>query len=479
MRSRSSVAGQQSRVETNRRGETVRDAGQRLPGAQRLGAHEVETEVQVAEPEPVLAAPGGGGGERVPRLTGAAPAPLLVVQPGERAEERVEIRRHVEPEHLDVVADVSDDRQLAGRERRGKPAREPRAADAAREEPPSRREREQCPCSPPARPPRRSRSASLSTSSTSSGARRRQRMRGRGTAPRCPAPYSGAKTAGSGNESAFVVPSRAGTSASPAAARATTASARQIGVDDEDVVGSCASPVTTAAPSPPRVEHRCRAGRHDGRIVGDDDRPPDGEAGLDDVAEHRDRDAGTKGRRQTPLEVAAVGNRWSAREERTHENMRDVADPSNDELAEALERFRRPSPRRVERVRGTRLPAGRRPRSRSRARRAARARGPRGEIAGVGPGIEPRLQELVETGELAEARSCGSDWRPSVRKARRRPRAGRGLLLNRARALADRVARELDGSLRATRVAAPSSPHGSRWSCVTERPSTAWQSCPT
>jgi DNA polymerase (family X) len=68
------------------------------------------------------------------------------------------------------------------------------------------------------------------------------------------------------------------------------------------------------------------------------------------------------------------------------------------------------------------------------------------EIAGVGPGIEPRLRELVETGTLAEAAELRERLAPElVKRARRRGSARRGLLLNRARALADRLANELDG----------------------------------
>jgi DNA polymerase (family X) len=130
--------------------------------------------------------------------------------------------------------------------------------------------------------------------------------------------------------------------------------------------------------------------------------------------------------------------------------MESVADatPSNEELAEALERFAallaaagsnayavRAYWRVAERMRAF-------PFSVAPLVREGRAR----EIAGVGPGIEPRLRELVETGELAEAADLRDRLAPDlVKKARHRPRTGRGLPLNRARALADRVARELDG----------------------------------
>jgi DNA polymerase (family 10) len=125
-----------------------------------------------------------------------------------------------------------------------------------------------------------------------------------------------------------------------------------------------------------------------------------------------------------------------------------VADPSNEELAEALERFAsllaaagsnahavRAYRRVADRIRSFPLPV-------APLVREGRAR----EIAGVGPGIEPRLRELVETGELLEGTELRERLAPElVKKARRRPRAGRGLLLNRARALADRLAQELDG----------------------------------
>ena len=125
-----------------------------------------------------------------------------------------------------------------------------------------------------------------------------------------------------------------------------------------------------------------------------------------------------------------------------------MADPSNEELAEALERFAsllaaagsnahavRAYRRVADRIRSFPLPV-------APLVREGRAR----EIAGVGPGIEPRLRELVESGELLEATELRERLAPElVKKARRRSRAGRGLLLNRARALADRLAQELEG----------------------------------
>ena len=53
------------------------------------------------------------GLERPPGLAFAPPTALLVVQPGKRVQDRVEIGRDVEPEHLEVVADVPDHRHVA------------------------------------------------------------------------------------------------------------------------------------------------------------------------------------------------------------------------------------------------------------------------------------------------------------------------------------------------------------------------------
>ena len=106
---------------------------ERLAAAQRLGADEMDAEIEVAEPEPALAAELATRLERVPRLVRAAPAACLVQPAGERVEDRVEVRRDVEAEDLDVVADVADDRQLARVDRLGQGEREPGAAEPAGE----------------------------------------------------------------------------------------------------------------------------------------------------------------------------------------------------------------------------------------------------------------------------------------------------------------------------------------------------------
>jgi DNA polymerase (family X) len=75
--------------------------------------------------------------------------------------------------------------------------------------------------------------------------------------------------------------------------------------------------------------------------------------------------------------------------------------------------------------------------------RSGRAR----ELAGIGAGIEARLRELIETGALAEADELRERLAPElIRRAKRRTRSRRsGLLLNRARALVERIAEGVDG----------------------------------
>src|SRR5690348_5298086 len=89
----------------------------------------MQTDVEIPQPEPALSAPGRGGRERVPGLARPPPAAFLVVQVGKRVENRVEVRRDMEAEHLDVVADVADHGELTGREGGLEAAREAGPAD--------------------------------------------------------------------------------------------------------------------------------------------------------------------------------------------------------------------------------------------------------------------------------------------------------------------------------------------------------------
>ena len=108
VRSRSSVAGSSRAATPSAVASRAVTAESGSPDAQRLCSHEMEPEITVAEREPVLAAERADRLERLPGLAAPPPAALLVREAGERVEDRVEIRRDVEAEHLDVVADVAD-----------------------------------------------------------------------------------------------------------------------------------------------------------------------------------------------------------------------------------------------------------------------------------------------------------------------------------------------------------------------------------
>ena len=122
------------RSDTGEIGEGGGDGRQGHAVSEELGANEMDTEISIAEPEPALSAPVGGGLDGVPRLVRPAPAALRVDETGERVEQAVEIGRDVEAEDLDVVADVADHRELAGLEHGCESSGEACATAAAREE---------------------------------------------------------------------------------------------------------------------------------------------------------------------------------------------------------------------------------------------------------------------------------------------------------------------------------------------------------
>src|SRR5438034_4616286 len=94
----------------------------------------MEAEVPVAEAEPRLPAERRNGRERSPGLVRTAPTALLVVQPGKCVEDRVEIGRDVQAEHVEIVADVPDDGHLRRAGDVDDAADEACAADASRED---------------------------------------------------------------------------------------------------------------------------------------------------------------------------------------------------------------------------------------------------------------------------------------------------------------------------------------------------------
>ena len=126
--------GQELRLEAERVRNALRRLRERHALAQELGAHEMQADVAVAEPEPRLAAELRDGVERLPRLARAAPAALLVGEAGERVEDAVQIGRDPKAQHLDVVRDVAYDGNVAWIDYTDEAAQEPRATDAARED---------------------------------------------------------------------------------------------------------------------------------------------------------------------------------------------------------------------------------------------------------------------------------------------------------------------------------------------------------
>src|SRR5205823_4898921 len=105
---------QKGDVYAERAREAPGDGRERLAGSQRLRPHQMKAEVEIAEAKPRLAAEARDRSERVPRLAGATPAALLVAEIGQRVEDAVEVGRHVQTEHIQVVADVADDRDVLG-----------------------------------------------------------------------------------------------------------------------------------------------------------------------------------------------------------------------------------------------------------------------------------------------------------------------------------------------------------------------------
>jgi 2-phospho-L-lactate/phosphoenolpyruvate guanylyltransferase len=95
---------------------------------QELGANQMKAEVAVSEREPCGAAEPANHLEGVHRVVTYAPAAFLVEEPGKRVENRVQVRRDVEPERFQVVADIHDRRH---RFRAGRPRERVHTAGAA------------------------------------------------------------------------------------------------------------------------------------------------------------------------------------------------------------------------------------------------------------------------------------------------------------------------------------------------------------
>ena len=166
--------GQQSQLEPDCSPEPLGHRREWLAATQRLGADEMESQVAVAELEPGLAAQQPDRFARVPGLTRTPPAALVVTEPAEGVEQRVEVGRDVEAVHLEVVADVGDHGHVAGLDDLRQRLHEAGAADAACQDgelhlAPERRLASAARVFEPTRGSSRSRSSSVSTSSVRFG----------------------------------------------------------------------------------------------------------------------------------------------------------------------------------------------------------------------------------------------------------------------------------------------------------------------
>src|SRR5689334_3969298 len=87
-------------------------------------------EIAIAEPEPSLATKATDSLHEIPALAGAAPAAFHVGKTAECIDDRVDVRRDMQPELLEIITGVDDDGEV-GADRPFQPQRKLGAADAA------------------------------------------------------------------------------------------------------------------------------------------------------------------------------------------------------------------------------------------------------------------------------------------------------------------------------------------------------------
>src|SRR6202165_2843656 len=105
--------------------------GQCLPQAQATGALDMQREIAIAEPKPVLAAERADAVHERPRLVTPAPAGDGIVETRENIGQRVDVGRDAQSKMLEIVAGVGDHEQLVGRQHAAQTERQFRAADPA------------------------------------------------------------------------------------------------------------------------------------------------------------------------------------------------------------------------------------------------------------------------------------------------------------------------------------------------------------
>ena len=449
VRSRSSVAGQEPRARA-RRAAASRAVTAESGSPRRSACVRTRCRPRSRSPSRNQSSPPQRGRASRARchVSPARPQPRSSsLQPGERVEDRVEVGRDVQAEHLDVVADVADRPSARpararprARARSGRRRRRRRAATTFTARPSAACVRG------PARRPTRSRSSSVSTSSARFGIARdessRARARARGSARRCPGRRAARTAAASGRASAFVVPSAASTSADARRRRRPPASVRRsVGTAQ----GTSALTTSTGARRAARARPRPRRpGRRPGRrrrstpssaasatrrVVRDERASAHRRAGGSArrrASRARARARTGSGRRLLPF--ARKGTTIGAHGEETSHVTRRSTTRRSPTGSSGSRRCSTPPARPRYAVRAYRRAAElvrSAPVAVAALVRAGRAR----ELRGIGRSIEARLAELVETGELAEVASCETTaLSPRTSRARARPseRAGRG-----------------------------------------------------
>ncbi len=91
------------------------DGGESLAPPQPTGALDMDRQVAIAEAEPILAAERGQRFHERPGLVLPAPSQLRVVEAGKRVHQGVGVRRDMQAEMLEIVADIGDDKQIVRR----------------------------------------------------------------------------------------------------------------------------------------------------------------------------------------------------------------------------------------------------------------------------------------------------------------------------------------------------------------------------
>ena len=75
-------------------------------------ALDMNREIAIAETKPILAAERGKRLHERPGLVPPAPSELRVVEAGQRVHQRVGVRRDMQAEMLEIIADIGDDKQI-------------------------------------------------------------------------------------------------------------------------------------------------------------------------------------------------------------------------------------------------------------------------------------------------------------------------------------------------------------------------------